>query len=142
MEQPIDEIVLILGSDEVWFPTKKPFVEIKWFMSRGVMWSCTMRECNLNFTCEGERVCQIEKYFVIPVFKDPLSNLIDLFLRTCLVLKNKSIKLKVIKAVTNFKWFVFWVFVFLTNYILLCFDNLYVVNKTIFLYIYSRNFGI
>ena len=57
---------------------------------------------------QGELVCQIEKYFIIPVFKDPLSNLIDLFLKTCLVLKNKSIELKVINTVINFKWLVFW----------------------------------
>ena len=68
-----------------------------------VIQSCTTRECDLNFPCEGELVCQIEEYFVIPMFKDPLSNLIDLFLKTCLVLKNKSIKLKVINRVINFK---------------------------------------
>ena len=41
---------------------------------------CTTKECNLNFACEGELVCQIGKCFVIPVFNDLLSNLIDLFL--------------------------------------------------------------
>ena len=39
----------------------------------------------------------------MPVFKGPLSNLTDLFLKTCLVLKNKSIKLKVIITIINFK---------------------------------------
>ena len=58
-----------------------------------------MGDCNLNFAHEVELVCQTKKYFVIPVFKDPLSNLIDLFLKICLVLKNKSIKLKVINTV-------------------------------------------
>ena len=77
-------------------PPKQPCVEIKQVISRGTMWSCTMRECAVNFAYEGELVCQIRKRFVIPVVKDPLSNLIDLFLKTCLVLKNKSIKLKVI----------------------------------------------
>ena len=46
------------------------------------MSSCTMRERTLNFVCEAEIVCQNKKYFVIPVFKDNLSNLIDLFLKT------------------------------------------------------------
>ena len=60
-------------------------------------------ECNLNFACKGELVCQIGKYFVIPVlFKDLLSNLTDLFLK-CLVLINKVIKLKVINTVINSK---------------------------------------
>ena len=58
-------------------------------------------ECNLNFVCEGELVCQIGKYFVIPVFKDLLSNLIDLFLKHVLI--KKPIKLKVINTVVNFK---------------------------------------
>ena len=58
----------------------------------------------VHSACEGELVCQIEKYFVIPLCsKDPLSNLIDLFLKTCLVLKNKSIELKVINTIINFK---------------------------------------
>ena len=57
----------------------------------------------MNFACEGELIYQIKKYLVIPVFKDPLSNLIYLFLKTCLVLKNKSIDLKVINTVFNFK---------------------------------------
>ena len=48
--------------------------------------SFTMRECTLDFACEGDLVLQIKKYLVIPVFKDPLSNLIDLFLKTCLAL--------------------------------------------------------
>ena len=62
-----------------------------------------MRECNLNFAHEGELACQIGKYFVIAVFKDLLSNLIDLFFKTCLALINKAIKLKVINTVINFK---------------------------------------
>ena len=61
-----------------------------------------MKKCTLNFTCEGEFVSQIKKYFVVPVFKDPLSNLIDLFFKTCLVLKNKSVKLKIINKAINF----------------------------------------
>ena len=73
--------VLILGSNEVSLP-KKPHVEIKWVALRGAMSSCTMRKCTLNFACEAEIVCQNKKYFVIPVFKDHLSNLIDLFLKT------------------------------------------------------------
>ena len=56
------------------------------------MGSCTTRECNLNFACQGELVCQIEKYFVIPALKDLFSNLTDLFLKTCLVVINKAIK--------------------------------------------------
>ena len=37
---------------------------------------CTTRERNLNFACEGELVCQIEKDFVIPVFKDLVQGLV------------------------------------------------------------------
>ena len=37
------------------------------------------------------------------VFKDPLSDLTDLFLKICLVLKSKCIKLTVINTVINFK---------------------------------------
>ena len=81
LERPVDKIVLIMGSDEVWFPTEKATCWDKRVISRGAMWSCTTRECNLNFACEGELVCHIGKYFVIPVFKDLLSNLIDLFLK-------------------------------------------------------------
>ena len=62
-----------------------------------------MRECTLNFACEVKLVCQIKKYFVIPVLKGPLSNLINLFFKTCLSLKNKSIKLKVINTVIRLK---------------------------------------
>ena len=60
-----------------------------------------MRECTLNFACEGELVCQIKKYFVIPVFKEPLRNLIDYF-KNMSCLKHKSIKLKLINTVINF----------------------------------------
>ena len=67
------------------------------------MGSCATRECNLNFACQGELVCQIEKHFVIPVLKNLFSNLTDLFLKTCLVVINKAIKLKVINTVMNFK---------------------------------------
>ena len=38
-----------------------------------VIQSCTTRECDLNFACGGKLVCQIEEYFVIPMFKDTLS---------------------------------------------------------------------
>ena len=109
LERPIDKIMLIHGSDEVWFPTEKATCWDKMSYLKGAMWSCTTRECNLNFACEGELVCEIEKYFVISVFKDLLFNLIDLFLKTCLVLKNKSVKLKVVNTVINFKWLAFWV---------------------------------
>ena len=59
-------------------------------------------EVHCELYLQGELVCQIKEYFLIPVFKDALSNLIDLFFKTYLVLKNKSIKLKVINKAINF----------------------------------------
>ena len=94
-------------SNEVQFPTKKAMYWDKISYLKGT--HVKLHHEGVHSACEGELVCQIEKYFVIPLCsKDPLSNLIDLFLKTCLVLKNKSIELKVINTIINFKWLIFW----------------------------------
>ena len=57
----------------------------------------------MNFDCEGEIVCQSAKYFAISVFKNLLFKRNLLVFKTCLVLINKAIKLKVINTVINFQ---------------------------------------
>ena len=52
---------------------------------------------------ERELVYKIKKHLIMPVFKSIFLNLIDLFLKTFLVLKDKSIKLRVINTVMNYK---------------------------------------
>ena len=112
LEQAINKIVLILGNDEVRFSTEKaidvlrenqlsqgrPCEATPW---SGALWTLLVKE---NLFIKLKNVL-----YVVPVSKDPFSNLIDLLLKTCLVFKNKCVKLRVIKTVVNFKWLVFWV---------------------------------
>ena len=69
----------------------------------GAILSCTTRNCTLNFTCREVVVSQTNSYLVIHMFKDLLSNIIGLLFKTCLVLKNKSIKFNIFDTVVHFK---------------------------------------
>ena len=106
LERPIDKIVLIMGSDEVLSPTKKAMCWDKMSYLKGSHVKLHHEGVESEL-CLWRRACLSDwKIFCNPCVQGPFIKLNWLVFKTCLVLINKAVKLKVINTVINFKWLV------------------------------------
>ena len=107
LERTIDKTVLIMGSDEVRFPAEKPTCWNKMSYLKG-SYVKLHHEGVESELCLWSRTCLSDwKMFCNPCVQGLFVKPNWLVFRTCFVLINKVIKLKVINTVINFKWLVF-----------------------------------